>query len=287
MSKYFFKNIIEAQKKGIPLGIYSACSANELVIEALMERALKDDDCILIEATANQVNQYGGYTRMKPLDFKELIFSLATKVSFPKEKIILGGDHLGPLTWKDLDSKKAMEEAKVLIQQFVLAGFTKIHIDTSMHLGDDDKNIKLDTRVVAKRGAVLCEAAEKVYEQLKSINPNAIQPVYVIGSEVPIPGGSQGEEESIQVTKATDLKETVEAFKEAFYYSNLQAAWESVIAVVVQPGVEFGDESIHEYNRDSAKELTATLKDYPNIVFEGHSTDYQTAKALKKWLKTV
>lgn len=285
MSNHPLKSIIEAQKKGIPLGIYSACSANELVIEAVMERALKDNDYVLIEATANQVNQYGGYTGMKPEDFKNFVLSLAKKVNFPKDKIILGGDHLGPLTWKNLSAEKAMAQSVELIRQFVLAGFTKIHLDTSMHLGDDNLKEKLDTAVIAERGAVLCQIAEKAFAELKLLNPSALQPVYVVGSEVPIPGGSQDEEEGTQVTRVTDFIQTVEVFKNAFYKSNLQNAWESVIAVVVQPGVEFGDDTIHEYNHEAAKELVNALKEYPNLVFEGHSTDYQTSRALKEMVE--
>lgn len=284
--KHPLKSIIESQKKGIPAGIYSVCSANELVIEAVMERGLKDNDFVLIEATANQVNQYGGYTGMKPADFIDFVFCIAKKVNFPKDKIILGGDHLGPLTWKNLTSEEAMVESEELIKQFVLAGFTKIHLDTSMHLGDDDIRVKLDDKVIAQRGATLCYAAEKAFEELKKTNPSALQPVYVVGSEVPIPGGSQDEEEEgIQVTKVKDFAQTVEVFKNAFYSHNLQAAWENVIAVVVQPGVEFGDETIHEYERKAAKELTAALKNYPSLVFEGHSTDYQTPKALKEMVE--
>lgn len=279
------KDIVKSQKQGKPRGIYSACSANEYVIEAVMERALKDGEPVLIEATANQVNQYGGYTGMLPADFRDFVFSMADKVAFPKDKIILGGDHLGPLTWKDENSDSAMEKAKELIKQFVLAGFTKIHIDTSMHLGDDNAADKLATEVVAKRGAVLAQVAEKAFEELKLQEPDAIHPVYVVGSEVPIPGGSQEEEEGIQVTKVSDFEETVETFKRAFLSFGLEAAWENVVAVVVQPGVEFGDETIHEYNREAAKALTGDLKRYPNLVFEGHSTDYQTATALKQMVE--
>jgi D-tagatose-1,6-bisphosphate aldolase subunit GatZ/KbaZ len=281
MNRHPLQEIIVSQKQGIPVGIYSACTANELVIAAAMERAKRDQDDVLIEATANQVNQYGGYTGMKPADFRDFVFAIAQKSDFPKEKIILGGDHLGPLTWKNLGSTKAMEESRELLKQFVLAGFTKIHLDTSMHLADDDQNRKLNTQVIAERGAVLCQAAEQAYAELQSVHPDALQSVYVVGSEVPIPGGSQEAEEGIQVTKVADFEETVNVFKTVFAQHDLQKAWERVIAVVVQPGVEFGNETIHEYNREAAKDLTQALKKYPNLVFEGHSTDYQTPTALK------
>lgn len=279
------KEMVRKQKMGIPAGIYSACSANDLVIEAVMERAKEDNDVVLIEATANQVNQYGGYTGMLPADFKNFVYNLADKVGFLKDKIILGGDHLGPLTWKNEPAQSAMEKSKELIRQFVLAGFTKIHIDTSMHLGSDNASEKLDTKVIAERGAVLAEVAEEAYKELKASQPEAIHPVYVVGSEVPIPGGSQDEEEGLQVTSVADFEETVQVFKDAFVKHNLENAWENVIAVVVQPGVEFGDESIHEYNREAAKELCEAVKKYPNLVFEGHSTDYQTKEAFRKMVQ--
>lgn len=279
------KNIVEAQKKGIPSGMYSACTANALAIEAVMDRALKDKDYVLIESTANQVDQFGGYTGMKPVDFAEFVLSIARKVGFPEDKIILGGDHLGPLTWKDEPAETAMEKAKELVKQYVMAGFTKIHIDTSMHLGDDNPNTKLDTGIVAERGAILADVAERAYAQYKEENPEAVAPVYIVGSEVPIPGGSQEEEEGVQVTSVSDFQETVEVFKKAFEKYNLENAWENVIAVVVQPGVEFGDDSVHEYDRSAAAELTSAIKDYPNVVFEGHSTDYQTPQALKEMVE--
>lgn len=279
------KELVAKQKQGIPVGIYSCCSANEYVIEAAMERALELDNYVLIEATANQVNQFGGYTNMKPLDFKVFVYDIANKINFPEEKIILGGDHLGPLTWKNEECKTAMEKSCELIKQYVLAGFTKIHIDTSMHLADDNINEKLDTGVIAERGALLCKVAEEAYAQLIKKDKNTVQPVYVVGSEVPIPGGSQEEDEGIQVTKVCDFEATVETFKQAFYKLELQKAWDNVIAVVVQPGVEFGDETIHEYNREAAKELCQTLKNYPNLVFEGHSTDYQTKVKLREMVE--
>ncbi len=279
------KELVVMQKQGVPIGIYSACSANEYVIEAAMERALELDNYVLIEATANQVNQFGGYTNMKPLDFKVFVYDIAKKINFPQEKIILGGDHLGPLTWKNEKAQTAMEKSCELLKQYVLAGFTKIHIDTSMHLADDNINEKLDTGIIAERGALLCKVAEEAYAELIKDGIDALQPVYVVGSEVPIPGGSQEEEEGIQVTKVCDFEATVETFKQAFYKLGLQKAWDNVIAVVVQPGVEFGDETIHEYNRETAKELCLALKRYPNLVFEGHSTDYQTKAKLREMVE--
>lgn len=283
MNKHPLLKIVEMQHQKNPVGIYSACTANELVLEACMERALETNTFLLIEATANQVDQYGGYTGMKPVDFMAFVEKLAAKVGLPMDRIFLGGDHLGPLTFTHYEEEKAMEEAAELVSQYVLAGFTKIHIDTSMKVKSDDPEARLSDETIARRGAFLAEVSEKAYAELKEKNPNALHPVYIVGSEVPIPGGSQDAVDSgLQVTKVEDFKNTVEAFRQAFEARNLQEAWNYVFAVVVQPGVEEKDAGCTEYDREKAKELMASIVDFPNLVFEGHSTDYQTKIKLKE-----
>ena len=230
----YLKDIVKKQKSGIAVGIYSACTANSYVLEAVMEHALETNNYAVIEATSNQVNQFGGYTGMKPIDYKNFVYGIAEKVNFPKEKIILGGDHLGPLTWQNQREADAMENSAELIRQYVLAGFTKIHIDTSMRLADDDKNAPLSVKTMAKRAAAICKESEKAYKELQRVNPNAESPVYVLGSEVPIPGGVQHEEEHISVTQANDFTDTYETFIKVFAACGLEKAFKNVIAVVVQ-----------------------------------------------------
>ncbi len=282
LSRHPLKSLVENQKRGLPEGITSVCSANEYVLLATLERSLEKNLPVLIEATANQVNQYGGYTGMKPADFRNFVEGLAKQAGFPLGRLILGGDHLGPLTWKDCDETSAMSESKELIRQYVAAGFTKIHLDTSMHLASDDKKRKLATTVVARRGAELAAVAEETFRELLKTSPKALHPVYVIGSEVPIPGGAQEEEDGLQVTKVPDFLDTVETYRQVFEGAGLAEAWGQVVAVVVQPGVEFGDETIHEYDRSAARSLTKSLAKFPSLVFEGHSTDYQTPEGLRR-----
>ncbi|MGL4570090.1 MAG: class II D-tagatose-bisphosphate aldolase non-catalytic subunit [Clostridium sp.] len=281
-------NIVKRYKNGEEVGIFSVCCSNQYVIEAAMER-LKDTSMhLLIESTANQVDQFGGYTGMKPKDYINYIYDLAEKNEFPKERIILGGDHLGPLTWTNLDEETAMENSKNLIREYVLAGFTKIHIDTSMMIKGDLERGDFGDEVIAKRAAILCKVAEDAYKDLLKEDKNAIHPVYVIGSEVPIPGGAQAEEEeedTIQVTKVENFKNTVETFEKAFVQLGLEDALNYVTGIVVQPGVEFGSDIVFEYNRDAAKELSEAIKSYDNLVFEAHSTDYQTKDSLKKMVQ--
>lgn len=282
MNKHPLISLVKEQKKGIKTGICSICSANKYVLEAAMLNGIEHNQDLLIEATCNQVNQFGGYTGMRPEDFKKLVYTIADSKKFPRNKLILAGDHLGPNPWKEEPAEDAMKKSLDMIRLFILAGFTKIHLDASMHLGDDDKTKPLPKNISAMRSAIMCQIAEKTYLELKKIDKSAIAPVYVIGTEVPIPGGMQEEEEKIQITTSKDFNETVEVSKQSFIELGLEDAWERVIAVVVQPGVEFGDSEIVEYDKTKSKNLVDTMKNYSNLIFEGHSTDYQTPKSLKE-----
>lgn len=284
--KNALQKLVTIQKSGKAVGIYSACSANPFVIEAVLKKGKEDNSCVLIESTANQCDQFGGYTGMKPVDFKNFVHSIADKIGFDKSKLFLGGDHLGPLTWTSLNEKEAMENSEVLIHDYVSAGFTKIHVDTSMKVNDDDPNTRLSDEVIARRGVHLVKEAENAYKELLKENPDAVEPIYIVGSEVPIPGGSQAAvDEGVQVTKVEDFMATMQTFKDKFKAEGIEDVWERVLGIVVQPGVEEKDAGCTEYNREKAKELSAAIKEVPDLVFEGHSTDYQTKIKLREMVE--
>ena len=276
--------MMQRRKEGIPCGIPSYCSANKFVLEAALRRAKETGDPVLIEATANQVNQFGGYTGMKPKDFYNLVRQMAADAGLPEEQLILGGDHLGPLTWQHLPEAEAMELAKALVYEYARAGFTKIHLDTSMKLHHDPEG-PLSVHTVARRGAVLYREAMRGYSDLLAENPQAVRPVFVIGSEVPIPGGAQEAEDSLSVTSPEDFRQTVLTYQQVFAGEGITEGLQNVIAVVVQPGVEFGDDQVFLYDHNAAKELCAALSDFPGLCFEGHSTDYQSPDCLRQMVR--
>ena len=278
--KHPMQEMMEKRRQGIKCGIPSYCTANELALEIALRRAKMLNQPVLIEATANQVNQYGGYTGMLPKDFYKLVLDMAAAIDLPEQMVILAGDHLGPLTWQNLPEAEAMEKSIELVYQYTRAGFTKIHLDTSMKVADDAEGL-LSTEVIARRGATLYKAAIKGYEELKAEKPDAIRPVFVIGSEVPIPGGAQEAEDSLAVTSVEAFKDTVATYKRVWEEEGVGEGMNDVIAVVVQPGVEFGDDQVFLYDSAAAAVLCAALKEFPEVCFEGHSTDYQSAKCLK------
>jgi D-tagatose-1,6-bisphosphate aldolase subunit GatZ/KbaZ len=168
----------------------------------------------------------------------------------------------------------------VLIRDYVQAGFAKIHLDCSMRLADDPQDA-LKPEIIAQRAAQLTKVSE---ESVGAGLAPAQLPRYVIGTEVPIPGGAQEYEEGVHVTKVENARETIEVHRKAFYELGLQSAWERAIAVVVQPGVEFGDDFVLPYQPEVTKELSWFIEGQ-SMVYEAHSTDYQTRDALSNLVR--
>lgn len=249
--KHPLQEMMDKRRQGIRCGIPSYCSANELVIEIALRRAKERSIPVLIEATANQVNQFGGYTGMKPADFYQMVLKMAKDIDLPENMMILAGDHLGPLTWQKLPEAEAMKNSVELVYQYARAGFTKIHLDTSMKVADDAPGL-LKTEVIARRGAQLYKAAMKGYEELKAEKPDAMRPVFVIGSEVPIPGGATEAEDTLAVTSPDAFRDTVSTYQRVWTEEGVGDGMKDVIAVVVQPGVEFGDEQVFDYDPAAA-----------------------------------
>ena len=262
-------------------GVYSVCSAHPEVIKAAMHAAQNRNYPLVIESTSNQVDQYGGYTGMKPKDFMNYIAQLAQQQNFPTERLLLGGDHLGPNTWQKESGESAMQKAQVLVAEYVRAGYRKIHLDASMACAGDPTNPHgaIPDELVAERAAQRCWAAEQAWQENHQA---AGPPIYVIGTEVPTPGGQKAgdEEETVEPTSPEAARQTWENAQKAFVQKGLEGAWQRVIAMVVQPGVEFGDESVCGYQPHLAQKLSR-LSPELRLVFEAHSTDYQSPEALR------
>ncbi|MBW8374855.1 D-tagatose-bisphosphate aldolase, class II, non-catalytic subunit [Stenotrophomonas sp.] len=267
------QSLIAAHRQGHPVGLYSVCCSNAQVLLAAMQVAQRYDTLLLIEATSNQVDQFGGYTGMTPPQYRDYVLQLARDAGFPAERLVLGGDHLGPNAWQKGPADAAMANARALIAAYVAAGFHKIHLDCSMSCADDPT--PLPDAIVAARSAELARIAERTAAE-HGLTP----PVYVIGTEVPIPGGEASLAGGLQVTTPAAAATTLAIHREAFSAPDLLPAWDRVIAMVVQPGVDFDHSSVHYYDPAAAADLSAFVEQQPRIVFEAHSTDYQTEAGL-------
>ena len=270
-------DVVQRNRRKEPVGICSVCSANPWVIEAAMVQAMEDGSAVCIESTCNQVNQFGGYTGMTPSQFVAFVRSIAARISFPEQRILFGSDHLGPYPWRSEPSHAALDKAAGLVRASGQAGYTKIHLDASMACADDSQ--PLADEIIAARAADLCQVAEK------ELPASSSKPLYIIGTEVPTPGGETGPGLPPEVTGVEHVRTTLENFRSAFFERGLGAAWERVIGLVVQPGVEFGDASVFEYDRNRARPLSLCLPASPALVYEAHSTDYQPPLALRQMVE--
>ena len=260
--------IAAANRAGQARGIASWCTAHPDTLRAILREHGGSHDPILIEATCNQVNQHGGYTGMTPATFRSFIEGLARETGIDKRRIILGGDHLGPNPWRHLPAADAMAEAKTMVRAYVEAGFSKIHLDASMACADD---AHLAEETMAARAAELCAIAEAAASEPLS---------YVIGTEVPVPGGETEALGALAVTSPEAASRTHALHTSAFTRLGLERALQRVIAIVVQPGVDFGNAQVFPFVADKATKLSAAIASIPGAVFEAHSTDYQSGACL-------
>ncbi|GLS18275.1 tagatose-6-phosphate kinase [Labrys miyagiensis] len=273
MTESALTNLAKSRTNGSPVGITSVCSAHPLVLSAALQQARRLNKSVLIEATCNQVNQFGGYTGQTPKAFIDFVAGLAAQEGVPMDRIILGGDHLGPNPWRKEPAETAMAKAEEMVGAYVEAGFSKIHLDASM--GCAGEPAALNDEITAERAARLASVAEKIARR-RGTTP----PCYVIGTEVPIPGGADHALDAITPTSADAARETLEVHRRTFARNNLHGAYERVIALVVQPGVEFGNDNVITYAPAATLHLTNLLNEYPTFVYEAHSTDYQSGEAL-------
>lgn len=267
------RDVIRRNRGGERVGTYAVCSAHPAVVDAAIRQALEDGTCLHVESTSIQVNQFGGYTGLTPQQFAEQIRAVAAEAGLPSERVLLGADHLGPFSWRGEVSTSAMAKACELARASVRAGYHKIHLDASMPCADDGGVV--EERTAAERAAMMCQAAEEESQQ----SPGS-RPLYVIGTEVPPPGGEVAEGACPPPTRIEDVQRSIETFRAAFQARGLEAAWKNVIALVVQPGVEFGDSRVFDYQRSRAVALSRGLPGEPALVYEAHSTDYQKPESL-------
>jgi D-tagatose-1,6-bisphosphate aldolase subunit GatZ/KbaZ len=153
-----------------------------------------------------------------------------------------------------------------------------------MNLGDDPAG-PLPVEVCAARAARLARVAEAAHGAETARDEGLPAPWYVIGTEVPIPGGAHADlasehEEGVAVTTVASVRQTLDATRAAFRREGVEHVWDRVLAVVVQPGVEFGDDFVLDYQPEKAQGLARFIEG-TGLVYEAHSTDYQTREALK------
>jgi len=260
-------------------GLFAVGSAHPVVLGCALEMVRTSGRSLLVEVTANQVNQFGGYSGRTPAQFSAFAAELAHRAGLPPGRIILGADHLGPHVWKAEPAEAALRKAEMLARQCVAAGFDKLHLDTGTGCVDDPVS-QLPVAETARRAARMCRAAEEVRSDPED------GPLYVIGNEVPPPGGSLAPGQVPAVSDPGQILDDLTVYRRAFEAAGVAAAWPRVMAVVVQPGVDFGDEAAAAYAPERASALSAAHAQLPGcMTYEIHATDYQAPDALQRMVQ--
>lgn len=259
------RQIIARNRAGETIAIPSVCTAHPDVLEACLTLAETLDQPIVVEATSNQVNQDGGYTGLKPAGFIRFVKDIATRARVCEARVHFGGDHLGPQAWRKLPADQAMTRAHRLVADYAAAGFTKIHLDCSE--GCANEPAQLADAITATRSAALAATALQHAPDPESL-------LFVIGTEVPPPGGARTDDHGlIPPTTPDSAKATLAAHRDAFAALNLPLGL--IGGLVVQPGVEFSPMEVHHLPLQRDPHLADALTDWPGLCFEAHSTDYQ------------
>lgn len=259
------RQIIARNRAGEAIAIPSVCTAHPDALEASLTLAETLDQPIVVEATSNQVNQGGGYTGLRPADFISFVKDIAAQSHVKHERILFGGDHLGPQAWRKLPADDAMHKAHRMVADYAEAGFTKIHLDCSE--GCQGEPAQLPDEITATRSAALAATARKHA-------PDPDQLLFVIGTEVPPPGGARTDDHGdIPPTTPESATATLDAHREAF--TAAQIPLDQIGGLVVQPGVEFSPMEVHHLPLARDPHLLDALTDWPHVCLEAHSTDYQ------------
>ena len=254
--------VIAESRAGRPVAIPSVCSAHPEVLAATLRLAQSLDRWVLIEATSNQVNQEGGYTGLRPAAFIAFVRDIATATGTDPDRILFGGDHLGPQAWRRLPAAEAMARAGVLVADYAAAGFVKLHLDCSEGCAGEPAQLD-DARTVPRAAALARSAAAR-----------ARDPLFVVGTEVPPPGGARHDAAAdLPPTRPAAARATLDAHMAAFRDIG------RIGALVVQPGVEFSPMEVHHLPLARDPGLRDAIAHHPGVVLEAHSTDYQRPAA--------
>lgn len=253
------RHVIKRNRAGETVAIPSVCSAQPDVLRASLDLAERLDRHIVIEATSNQVNQDRGYSGMTPADFIAFVNRLTEETGTDRARLIFGGDHLGPQAWRAKDAQTAMAKADTMVRDYARAGFTKIHLDCSEGCAGEPSQLGDD--ITAERSARLAKICCEENVDL----------LFVVGTEVPPPGGARVDEDGdIPATSPDAAHATLIAHDETF-----GDMADQIGGLVVQPGVEFSPTGVHNLPMDRDPHLLDALQDHPNVCLEAHSTDYQ------------
>jgi tagatose-1,6-bisphosphate aldolase non-catalytic subunit AgaZ/GatZ len=160
-----FLDLKNANRQGRGGVAVSVCSAHPLVLRAALRYGETPQhlraDRVDFESGRSVRRLYRNDAAAVRLDGQ---FAGENEEGFPISEILLGGDHLGPNSWRmQRTGSAAMVEACKLVEQYVTAGYRKIHLDASFICADD--TLPLSPEVIVKRCVEMARTAESVADR--------------------------------------------------------------------------------------------------------------------------
>ena len=276
--KEVFSRVREDRSRGSAAGLCSVCSSHALVIEAAVRLAGRTKKPLLIEATANQVNQHGGYSGLTANAFVDFVHRLCAQNTVDPGLVLVGGDHLGPYPWRGMPAEPAMLEAERLVRHFVRAGAMR---SISMRAWPSPMIlVRRSIPVVPHRAP----SGSVVLLRRKRVSAGTRNRCTLLEPKCPLREGksqrSRGGLPPLLRSLTTFAKQS-RCTSGSSMRQRLMTHGTGLSPWWCQPGIEFDALTVYPYRRDLATGLVSALADFPGLLFEGHSTDYQSTSALR------
>ena len=176
-----------------------------------------------------------------------------------------------------------MAKARDLVRDYVLAGYTKIHLDCSMRLADDP-GVAGGSAERRDGDGAHGRAGRGRRSGVARAARGAAAPLYVIGTEVPVPGGEQAARAQAQSSPPSRTRGARASLCELpsrtaglqWRVGSGSSPWScSPASSSATPSCSTtGARPRHSSCRGAVARL-------PRLVYEAHSTDYQTPAALR------
>ncbi len=151
---------------------------------------------------------------------------------FPRDRILLGGDHLGPNRWKSGPRRLRHERGRNPHGRLC-----------RRRLREDPSRRELRVRLL--HGAALSTRSSPplraIGQGVRGARRLATPPVYIIGTEVPTPGGAVRGGGPARTPPRWNYAELHpgRSSKAPSSTTGFKDAWSRIVGLVVQPGVEF------------------------------------------------
>ena len=206
-----------------------------------------DGSIVLIEATSNQVDQFGGYTGVRPAEFVAFVPARA-RGGPAADRVVLGGDHLGPNPWHASRRERAMAKARGAGAPLRRGRATRRSTSTRACRSPTTRRAVLDDAIVAEPTADLAPRPRPPQtDGAATRGPDLRHRHRGAGARRSAPRrSSRLDPDAAPMTPADASTARVRRLRRARGWTR---AWTGVMALVVQPGVEFGDDDVIDYRR--------------------------------------